>query len=56
MPDIKAEDIRETYETKDPNEVKRYTELGWILIDTYVVGPEKFYILAWVKGEEPSRP
>ncbi len=54
--DIKAEDIRATYETKDPNEAKRYTDLGWLLIDTYTVGPEKFYILAWAKEGEPSRP
>ena len=56
MPDVKSEDIRETYETKDPNVAKRYEQLGWILIDTYTVGGEKFYVLAWTKPSEPPRP
>ena len=56
MPDLKAEDIKETVETKTQEEANKYVALGWILIDTYKMDGQDFYMVAWTKSEAPVRP
>jgi hypothetical protein len=56
MVDLKAEDIKETYETKSNDEADKYQKLGWLLIDTYAMGADKFFVLAWVKDGAGPRP
>jgi hypothetical protein len=56
MSDIRPEDMKATYETKNRNEANNYEELGWLLIDSYRVGQEEFFVLAWKEDGEPPRP
>ncbi len=56
MTDLKSEDIKATYETKSKEESDKYEKLNWLLIDTYTIGPDKFYVLAWTKDGDPPRP
>lgn len=56
MTDLKAEDIKETYETKSNEESEKYQKTGWLLIDTYTMGADKFFVLAWIKDGAPTRP
>ena len=56
MVDLKAEDIKATYETKSGEESDQYQKLGWLLIDTYAMGTDKFFVLAWIKDGTPPKP
>jgi hypothetical protein len=56
MVDIKAEDIKETYETQSQDESAKYQGAGWILIDTYKVDGKEFFVLAWIKDGASVRP
>jgi hypothetical protein len=56
MPDLKAEDIKETIETKSLEEANKYVALGWLLIDNYKMNDQTFYMVAWTKNETPVRP
>ncbi len=56
MADLKAEDIKETVETSSQDEANKYVGLGWILIDTYKMNDQTFYMVAWTKNDPPTRP
>ena len=56
MVDIKPEDIKETVEVKSKEESDKYQGSGWLLIDTYKVDGNEFFMLAWVKDGAPVRP
>jgi hypothetical protein len=56
MVDLKAEDIKATYETKSNEEADKYQKLGWLLIDTYAMAEDKFFVLAWIKDGTPPKP
>jgi hypothetical protein len=56
MVEIKAEDIKETFETQSQDESAKYQSSGWILIDTYKVDNKEFFVLAWIKDGAPVRP
>ncbi len=55
MPDIKPEDIKETTEAPSQEEAKRLEGLGWVIIDTYKMNDNTFYVLAWAKDGAPAR-
>lgn len=54
--DLKPEDIKETYETQSSEEADKYQKSGWLLIDTYTMGANKFFVLAWIKDGPATRP
>lgn len=56
MPDLKAEDIKETVETQTKEEADKYVALGWLLIDTYKMNDKTFYMVAWTKNDPPVKP
>jgi hypothetical protein len=55
MTEINPDNVKEILEVPAAEAIK-YTNLGWIEVDTYIMNQQNFSVIAWAKDDTPLKP